>query len=395
MSVHIFRRKWLSRVVISRLSILYTLVLINPAADAQVSTETVLSQLKESVRQSMVEALLNRPDLPGIILHVEAPNHQISWSTAAGVRDPATGIQLTGTEGVRIASVTKTYVAAAILRLWEDGVLQLDDPIERYIAPEHQALLAQDGYDASVITIRHLLSHVSGMFDHGSSQQYFTQVLADPQRVWTRTDQIRGCVEWGEPVGRPGERFSYSDTGYILLGEVIEKISGQPLGIALRRLLNFDALQLQATWFELTEPRPPAVPDRAHQFVDSIDTYDLHPSVDLYGGGGLVTSVADMARFYQKLFDQKVFRNATTLDTMLARYPLVGGHDAGMDYRKGIYQVELAGRILWTHSGFWGTQVFYIPHLKASVAVAVTQQSAFGLSWPLLVAAIAALEELE
>ena len=82
------------------------------------------------------------------------------------------------------------------------------------------------GYDLNKITIRHLLTHTAGLFDHAGSNTYIEKVFADPFHEWTRTEQVQGCVDWGDPLFEPGEQFSYSDTGYILLGEIIENVTG-------------------------------------------------------------------------------------------------------------------------------------------------------------------------
>jgi len=78
------------------------------------------------------------------------------------------------------------------------------------------------GYDPEAITIRHLLTHTSGLFDHGGAEEYTEAILSDLMHPWTRTEQLRGAVEWGDPHGKPGEVYTYADTGYILLGEIVD-----------------------------------------------------------------------------------------------------------------------------------------------------------------------------
>ena len=184
-------------------------------------------QLKQSLQELIDNALEQDSTIPGILLHVEAPDLSLSFSVSSGVSDIKTGALLSPNATARIASNTKTYTAVSILRLWELGKLQLDDPINTYISKEHSEILKNDGYDLNTITIRHLLTHTSGLFDHAASNTYIQKVFESPSYEWTRTEQVQGCVDWGDPLFEPGEQFSYSDTGYILLGEIIESLTGK------------------------------------------------------------------------------------------------------------------------------------------------------------------------
>jgi hypothetical protein len=94
-------------------------------------------------------------------------------------------------------------------------------------------------------------------------------------------------------------------------------VTGKSLPGAVRSLIPFDELGLDDTYWEILEDTPPDAADRAHQyFGDSIDNAELDASQDLYGGGGLVSTTADLARFYEGLFGGKVFEKPSTLKTM-------------------------------------------------------------------------------
>lgn len=155
---------------------------------------------------------------------------------------------LSGKEGFRIASVTKTYVAATALRLWEDGKLDLASPISKWLPAQWTQLLAGDGYEPGRITVRQLLSHTSGLADHAQAPQFIAAIKADPEMASTPADHVRHLVEWTQPLGEPGARFSYSDTGYILLGTIIERVTGQSLPHAVRSELQLDKLGLPDTY---------------------------------------------------------------------------------------------------------------------------------------------------
>ena len=344
--------------------------------------------------QSLINQTLNPADpkspIHGVVLHVEAPGLDLSWTGVAGSADPEMNIALTARHPMRIASNTKTYVAAAILRLWEEGHVELDTPIIRYISDEHALLLKQGSYDPNEITVHHLLTHRSGIFNSAGSSRYHVAVSADFFHRWTRTEQLRFTMTNGEPYGSPGKVYRYSDTGYILLGEIIERIYAErydlpqiSLGWALRDLLKFETLGLNDSWWEQVEPRPEGTLLRAHQFIGQGDFYFLDASADLYGGGGLVSTMSDMARFYRALFTGGVFNSRETEELMLtAVNATVGGSNADErpempgTYKLGIYVEEEEGMKTYSHSGSWGTKAVYIPELDIAISLSVTQRLA-------------------
>ncbi len=329
--------------------------------------------LKQSLQLLSDNVIQQDTTIPGVIIQVEAPDISFSYSVSSGVSDIKSRTHLNPNGSVRIASNTKTYVATSILRLWEQDKLNLNDPISKYISKKHNEILVSDGYDLDKITIRHLLTHTSGLSDHAATNNYIQKVFANPSYEWTRTEQIQGCVDWGDPLFEPGEQFSYSDTGYILLGEVIENITGKSLGDAVRSLIDFDKLGLKSTWWEKTEQKPKTALDRVHQYFQMVDTYDFDSSLDLYGGGGLVANSKDMSLFYQELFSGNVFDQASTLDTMLTKVNFPENYTPSNDYRMGIFYFNNNGAEVYSHSGFWGTEVTYIPSLNATVSVITTQ----------------------
>lgn len=330
------------------------------------------------LREAVARAGFDR----GLALHVDSPTLGIAWEGAAGLADPASGEPMTPAHPVRIASNTKTYVAAAMLRLWEDGRIGLDDTIDAHLPAEQLELLVAGGYAPDAITIRHLLTHTSGLDDHGTDR-YAAEIMADPQHRWTRAEQLRICVEDGRPQGAPGEIYRYSDTGYVLLGEILERTAGGNLADAVWGLLDRGALGLSASWFETLEPEPAGVAGRAHQFYGDADVTGFDPSFDLWGGGGIVATVGDMARFTRGLFEGRVFRRPETLQTMLTTFDGVqapeGWDGSGVppgSYRMGVWVLEQDGLTLHRHTGFWGTTATWIPELDLVVAATVNQHEA-------------------
>lgn len=344
-----------------------------PPAEANRALEARLQAIVDS-------ALAAQPTLNAISVHVEAPRRCLSWSGVAGVADKATGAKLRPEQPVRIASNTKTYVAAAILRLVEEGKVRIDAPITTYLPAEYLDALRGGGYDPAAITVRQLLHHTSGIFDYAMEPSFTATALADMTRRWSRMDQLRWAMDKGNPYGAPGTVYHYSDTGYILLGEILERVTGQGLAEALRQLLGFDRLGLTGTWLETLEPPPAGVADRAHQYVEDIDTYGADPSLDLYGGGGLVATPRDMAAFTRALLTGKVYRDPKTLELMLSN----PGITTQRDYRMGIYAMSLAGDQGFGHSGFWNTFAFHLPATDVTIASSMSQQGMGNASRQLL-----------
>ena len=140
---------------------------------------------------------------------------------------------------------------------------------------------------------------------------------------------------------------------------------------------------LNDTWWEQLEPRPEGTLLRAHQYLGKLDGYYWDASADLWGGGGLVSTMSDMARFYRALFMGGVFNSRKTEEMMLtAVNATVGGSNANEQsefpgtYKLGIYVEEEEGMKTYSHSGSWGTEAVYIPELDVAISLSVTQRLA-------------------
>jgi len=345
-------------------------------------TEPDLDQKLQSLLDGVVR---NNDAVRSAALHVDARGLGLSWEGAAGLADPVNGRAMTPLTPVRIASNTKTFIAAAVLRLHEEGKLDIDDPIAEHLPEEYLTMLEDDGYDTEAIALRNLLNHTSGLFDHTSGDRYTELIMADPMHRWTRAEQVRSAVEWGDPHGAPGQYYTYCDTGYVLLGAVVEGASGRPMAEAVRTLLEFERHGLVSTWWETLEAQPEWVPDRAHQYYGDVDTFEFDPSFDLYGGGGLVSTVGDLARFYRALFEDRVFRNRGTRRIMLTTdddvLPLPGASERALPpgaYRMGIWAVQVEGFDSYRHTGFFGTLATYVPDLDLIVTATVNQNQSGG-----------------
>ncbi len=326
--------------------------------------------------QEILNKASEREDLAGISMAVYAPGHNINWTGAAGFDSLEKDNALKAEQPFRIASVTKSFASASILRLMEEGKLNLDDPISKHISPDHIEILKSDGYDPNAITIRHCLQHRGGLFDYAlAGDAYINAALENPDKRWTRTEQLQFAIDHGAPLGDPGKVYGYSDTGYILLGEIVEKRSGKGLAEAMRSLLDYEGLALEDTWLESLEARGKNKPDVVHRYLETIDATQWDNSVDLYGGGGLAATCEDLTRFYYGLFNGSVFNRPETLTTMLEDAGPAEMKGGPRNYRMGIWEIDLYGHTGYMHSGFWGTYVVHIPDWNTAIAINYTNNA--------------------
>lgn len=324
--------------------------------------------MKKKLQKTIETFLSENPSAPGVCVTVICPEKGIDWSGTAGKADRGEAEPLTPRHTFRIASNTKTYVAASVLRLAEMGRVNLDDPLSKHLTPEQSRLLKSDGYDVDSITLAQVLSHTAGFGDHTNDDRFEERIISNHDYPWTPDEQLRLLVEWREPVGKPGEKYQYSDSGYVLLGTLLEKWTGMKLGPAVRELLRYDRLGLKATYWEYMEKVPEGAGPRAHQYFGEQDVTGWTASYDLYGGGGIIADTRDMALFMRKLLAGEVFDKPRTLQEMLGRgtYP----------YRLGLMVKECDGRLAIGHQGFWNTFAFQIPSLDMTVSGCILNHGA-------------------
>ena len=298
-----------------------------------------------------------------------------------------------GRRAFRTASVTKTFTAALVLLLCEEGKLSLDDRLSAHLEP---ALLDRmhvlDGISCGAhITIEQLLQHRSGLFDYATCSQFREHVAQDPLRSWTPLELLGEAVQAGAPYFAPGQGMNYSDTGYVLMAMVIEKVMGLPLAQAYREHL-LQPLGLASTWLEGREVA--RIPQVSHAFAGSIDTAGFNPSFDTFGGGGLVSTAADLDRFITGLLSGGVFLNIDSLLHMME------GTDAapGSGTRKtrtaaGLSAFVVADHLFWGHLGHWNSFMLHSMERDISICGTFNQSEENPAHLRLLEAAVAAALE--
>ena len=181
-------------------------------------------------------------------------------------------------------------------------------------------------------------------------------------------------MTWGDRLGAPGELTEYSDSGYVILGAIIERFFEGDLGLGLRELLNYEALGLRSTWLEDLEDGLVDKDSMVHRYHGIYETTDWDASVDLFGGGGLASTTGVLAVFFYGLFNGEVYDHEQTLELMLSKpnYIVHNENNQQRDtewYNYGMWTFEVHGEIVHLHTGFWGTVMLYVPRLQTSISV--------------------------
>ena len=171
--------------------------------------------------------------------------------------------------------------------------------------------------------------------------------------------------------------FAITDLSH---SKAIIELSGKNLKEVLKKgcPINFNELNITDTWFE--DDRNDK---RIHQyFRNGTDAYNFDKSMDYFGGGGLISTASDISKFFYLLFNNKVFKSPKTFNEMLKKYSY--STSSQMDYSLGIWEINIDGEKLYTHSGFWGTQVVYSPKHNLSISANYSKGWRGGMNAPII-----------
>ena len=341
---------------------------------------------KEARFQSVIDSTFQgHPKAVGIMVHVEAPDQNISWSGAVGYSNWEKSVQIDAEQPGLIASITKNYVAVSILRLVEQGKIDLDESIGKVLSQKTANLMTANGFDLKEITVAHLLSHKSGIPGHTWSEVFKEKLKNDPKYRWTRDEQIRLSIIQGKKDAA-GTRYSYTDTNYLLLTEIIEQLTGKVFFNAMKELIGYEKHGLKDTWFYTLENNPKNIKPLVHQYVPEYDedSYEIDNSFDLYGGGGLATTTSNLAKYGQFLFEDKIFDKKETLKLLFTDVKAKEGDpiedyigDIPCEYFLGISECGVNGLNSYWHSGYWGTIFRYFPELNTTIVLYVINGDEF------------------
>jgi D-alanyl-D-alanine carboxypeptidase len=326
--------------------------------------------------QPVLDRAVSALGAPGIV--AETCRGGTRWFGSAGVADTSSGRPRQPGERFRIGSTTKAFTATVVLQLAGEGRLDLDDTVEHRLP----GLVRSDHYDGRAITIRHLLHQTSGLFNYVQDPSFAAKALGS---AWFEhrydhytPEQLVRIALTNPPTGRPGERFTYSNTNYILAALIVERVTGEPFVAELdRRIIG--PLGLTGTWLPGDEPQirgphpvhystlfSPDPDPTVHDVTEMNQTY-------AWSAGGMVSTTADLNRFFGALLGGRLLP-AAQLEQMLSTVPTEGaGWIPHTRYGLGIFaQTLTCGTTVWGNGGAtFGSWVYVMgtrdgEHLVAS-----------------------------
>lgn len=343
------------KTIVSLFMMIFTILHSNPCNSF---SEKIDDRLKNTVQE-----LINEHNIPGAIIGIWIPGKG-EWVSALGVADKKTKEKMTINDHVRIGSVTKTFTVTALLQLQDQGKLLLDDKIGKYI--EHVP-------NGDEITLRQLANMTSGLPSYTENDAWVQEMFKDKNRVWTSKELLEAAFRL--PIlAKPGEKFHYCNTNLILLGLVIEKVSGMALGTYLEKNI-FKPLKLTNTSFPINNQMPKPF---AHGYsIQTLSGHEedvtfLNPSW-AFAAGAMISNLQDLKIWAEalgtgKLLSKKAFEERLQWDTMPPntkekKYGLGIGFDKGWLMHTG----ELPG-----YNSFVG----YLPEKKAILVCLVNSDMA-------------------
>ncbi|OOG76212.1 serine hydrolase [Algoriphagus sp. A40] len=357
-----------------------------------------ISQERIAMLDAMLEEAMKKDQVPGMVAMV-VKDGKIVYHSAKGFSDVESGKAMEKNSIFRIASQTKAITSTAVMMLWEEGKFRLDDPISKYI-PEFKNPQVLNTFrygdttystkpSSKEITIRHLLTHTSGLgygVIDGDERMKMIYHKAGVMDLFTTEN-----ITIGESVKRlaklplhhePGAKFTYSE-GLDVLGYLIEVVSGMPFDQFLKTRL-FDPMGMNDTRFYLNDAQAPRLVT-VHTRKDNkwvsypVTFYDpAYPKTGakafFSGGAGLSSTTEDYAKFLQMylnggIYNGKRILSPITIQTIMSNQvgDLLG--DGGKDYglafgivdQKGVQTGGIGSLGTFDWGGYFNTQYFADP----------------------------------
>jgi D-alanyl-D-alanine carboxypeptidase len=298
---------------------------------------------------------------------VEARDERGVWRSTSGVAELGTTRHVPVDGRFRAGSVTKTFVATVVLQLVDKGRLRLDDPVHKWLPGA-----VPDGR----ITVRHLLNHTSGLPDYRQTLPLppSPEFLANRWRTWTPAELVAGVDGLPPTVDPPGSGYSYSSTGYLLLGQLIEKVTGQSYDTEIERRF-IKPLKLRGTSMPGTSSRIPGPHPHGYVLIAAdggqprpVDYRRSNPSV-MGASGEMISTTADLNRFFTELLTGRLLP-AHLLAEMATPGTPVATYGLGLDWHTTACGVRVYG-----HDGdamSYQAWSFATRDLNRQVTIAVT-----------------------
>ena len=326
---------------------------------------------KSAAFQALLDKYIKK-GLPGMNLLVK--DERGIFVGSSGMADIQKGIPMQPCHIAKAASITKFYIGVTIMKLQEEGVLDLDDPVSKYIEKDKLDKIS-NGNEA--LTIRNLMNHTSGIYDVISDNGFYLQVLNNPSKYWTADDLL--AFVYGKKADTafdPPRIASYSNTNFLLLSVIIEKATGKPHGQVLHEKV-IDRLNVHDSYYHWHDALPE---NRIAQGY--FDLYHDGTIVNLSnwntgsgnGYGGLYATVWDLYSFIDALFVKKTLLTQQSLNEMLVFHSTIENRkNLGVAcYRDFIDIGNPALDYSWGHRGrdlAYSADLNYFPEHKATMAL--------------------------
>ena len=322
--------------------------------------------------QSKFEELHKAASFPGGTAAFALPDGRVI-AIAVGVSDRAAGTKMKTSDRLLLGSVGKTYVSAVALQLVHEGRFALDDPISKFLGAEPWFTRLPN---AQTITVRHLMTHTSGLVRYELNPKFTADLSANPDKVWTPEARLAYLFD-ATPAFAPGEGWDYSDTNYIVLGMIIERTGRAPYYDQLRSRILVP-LALKDTVPADSRTVPGLVQGYAggggqNPFGGTDEMihdgrFAVNPQFE-WTGGGLAVTTADLARWGKLLYEGQVI-DPSLMPELLRGVPARLGPES--KYGLGVIIRPTPFGITYGHSGYmpgYQTELLYVPGLKTAIAV--------------------------
>ncbi|MBN2175653.1 MAG: beta-lactamase family protein [Bacteroidales bacterium] len=298
--------------------------------------------------------------------------HSGIWLGASGMADLHNNIGMKSCNITRVGSTVKMLTATTVLKLMEEGKLSLEDKIADYL----QGDVIDKIENADKATIRQLLQHSSGIYNYIQNLKFQTASLNDLIREWKPDDLLKYAYH-KKAYFEPGEDVRYSNTGYILLGLLIEKIEGKPFYKVFEEKI-FDPLGMDMTSFAAEDHVPDGI---VRGYIDLYSNLQVIESTYFSGwdyytaDGGLISNPYDLNGFFRALMGGQII-NSNSLDEMLT-WKTPGDLDPDfydIHFGLGIFKIDTPEGIAYMHSGdaigYYANMIFF-PDDSTTIVYAV------------------------
>lgn len=345
---------------LSALCIAALVLLHAPASSAETAPAAAVADQALAARIDAAIAPYFKPDAPGAAVIVTRDGQTV-FRKAYGMADVARHVPMTPEMSLRVGSITKQFTSTAIMMLADEGKLSVADDITNYLPgyPTH----------GKKITIEHLLTHTSGIASYTGKREFHTNM--------TRDMSVAQMIDFfkNDPLDfEPGSQWKYNNSGYFLLGAIIEKVSGMPYAKFVEQRI-FVPLGMEHTAYEGYD-RAPVL--RAAGHTGAAGHYT--PSAPLsmtqpYAAGALVSTIDDLARWDQAVWSGKLLK-APSWQQAFRPATLVGGAPTAYGY--GWMLEKLRGEPTVGHGGSingYRAYAFHVPAQNVYVAVLTNADS--------------------